>query len=249
VSVKVFALLRQLTPRSVEAPDRPIPRADFFRKLYRLDCVLEQGSCYKKRMITKPQAADAIAALEAGDFSKAIRMAAKAIQGGLPFAMEALQTGFALGQASKGEPLPPEAMEFFRFLAADPGAADGFRSLREGLGISQAEIAEICGVSRAVVSDWERGKASLPAAAVQALQGLAVARLDRGERTRLMGRDIARMRKALGMTQNDFAAALGVSEIAIRKWERRGDVPLAASTVRRIQPRLDELEARASPPS
>jgi DNA-binding transcriptional regulator YiaG len=51
------------------------------------------------------------------------------------------------------------------------------------------------------------------------------------------------------MTQTDFAAALGVSEIAVRKWELRGDEALAASTMRRIQPKLDELEARASPSS
>jgi DNA-binding transcriptional regulator YiaG len=198
-------------------------------------------------MVTKRQTVDAIAALEAGDLSKAVRIAAKAVQGGLPFVMEALQTGFALGQASnKGETPPPEAVGFLRFLAAAPGAAEGFRSLREGLGISQAEIAEICGVSRAVVSDWERGKASLPTAAVDALRGFAVTRLDRGERAQLEGRDIARIRKALGMTQSDFAAALGVSEIAIRKWEQHSDRPLAASTVRRIQPKLDELEARAS---
>jgi hypothetical protein len=37
-----------------------------------------------------------------------------------------------------------------------------------------------------------------------------------------------------------------VSEIAVGKWEQRGDKPLAPSTVRRIQPRLDELQARAS---
>jgi DNA-binding transcriptional regulator YiaG len=61
-----------------------------------------------------------------------------------------------------------------------------------------------------------------------------------------MGRDITRIRKALGMTQTDFAAALAVSEIAVRKWEQRSDKPLAAATVRRIQPKLDELEARAS---
>jgi DNA-binding transcriptional regulator YiaG len=198
-------------------------------------------------MVKKRQTVDALAALKAGDLSKAVGIAAKAIEGGLPLVMEALQTGFALGQASnKGETPPPEAMGFLRFLAAEPAAAEGFRTLREGLGISQAEIAELCGVSRAVVSDWERGKASLPAAAVHALRGLAVAHLDRGERAQILGRDIARIRKALGMTQTDFADALGVSEIAIRKWERRGDKPLAASTVRRIQPRLDDLEARAS---
>jgi DNA-binding transcriptional regulator YiaG len=178
---------------------------------------------------------------------RAVRAVAEAKAGGLPLVVEALPAGFALGQASnKGENPPPEAMGFLRFLAAAPGAAEGFRSLREGLGISQAEIADSCGVSRAVVSDWERGKASLPAAAVDALREFAVARLDRGERAQIMGRDIARIRKALEMTQTDFADALGVSEIAIRKWEQRGDEPLAASTVRRIQPKLDELETRAS---
>jgi transcriptional regulator with XRE-family HTH domain len=181
-------------------------------------------------MVTKRQTSDAIAALEAGDLSKAVRVAAKAVGSGLPLVMEALKAGFALGQASnKGETPPPEAMGFLRFLAADPAAAEGFRSMREGLGISQAEIAELCGVSRAVDSDWERGKASLPAEAVQALQALAVGRLDRGEPAQLMGRDIGRIRKALGMTQTDFGAALGVSKsrsgngssVAISRWPLR----------------------------
>jgi DNA-binding transcriptional regulator YiaG len=198
-------------------------------------------------MVTK-LARDAITALESGDFAKAIRLAVKGLEDGPPLLKEALQAGFALGQASDkdGSPPPPEATGFLRFLVAAPVAAEGFRELREGLGISQAEIAEICGVSRAVVSDWERGKASLPPMAVEALLGLAMARLNRAEPAPLFGRDIARIRKALGMRQTDFAAALGVSEIAVRKWERRGDQPLAPSTVRRIQPRLDELQARLS---
>ena len=104
----------------------------------------------------------------------------------------------------------------------------------------------MCGVSRAVVSDWERGKASVPPTAIQTLLELTVAHLDLAERAPLLGRDIARLREVLGMRQIDLAAALGVSEIAIRKWEQHSDKPLAASTVRRIQPRLDELEARAS---
>jgi len=198
-------------------------------------------------MVTKRQTADAIAALESGDLAKAIGVAAKAVELDLPLVMKALQAGFALGQASnKGEAPPSEAIGFLRFLAAAPGAAEGFRALRQGLGISQAEIGEICGVSRAVVSDWERGRASLPSAAIHALRGLAVERLDRVQRAPLLGRDITRIRKALGMRQIDLASALGVSEIAIRKWEHRGDKPLAASTIRRIQPRLDQLEARAS---
>jgi hypothetical protein len=48
------------------------------------------------------------------------------------------------------------------------------------------------------------------------------------------------------MRQIDLAAELGVSEIAVRKWEQRGDQPLAPSTVRRIQPRFDKLKARVA---
>ena len=200
-------------------------------------------------MVTKRRARNAISALEAGDLPKAVRLAQEGAEG-LPLVKEAIGAAFALGQASeKGGSPPAEAMGFLRFMAAAPGAAEGFRTLREGLGISQAEIAEMCDVSRAVVSDWERGKASLPPAAVHALMGLAMARLSQAEPTPLFGRDIASIRRALGMRQADLATALGVSEIAVRKWEQRGDKPLAASTVRRIQPRLDELEARASAPS
>jgi DNA-binding transcriptional regulator YiaG len=197
-------------------------------------------------MVTK-RARDAISALESGDLPKAVRLAAKGLEDGPPLVKEALEAGFALGQASdKGGSPPPEAMGFLRFLAEAPVAAEGFRTLREGFGISQAEIAEMCGASRAVVSDWERGKASLPPAAIQALLGLTLARFNRAEPAPLCGRDIARIRKALGMRQTDLAAALGVSEIAVRKWEQRGDQPLAPSTARRIQPRFDELQARVS---
>jgi DNA-binding transcriptional regulator YiaG len=198
-------------------------------------------------MAPKRLTADIIASVRSGDLSKLFRLAAKAAEDGLPLVKKALEAGFALGQASgKGEAPPPDAMEFLRFMAAAPVAAEGFRKVRKSVGISQSEIAEVCGVSRAVVSDWERGKASLPLAAIEALLALNFARLDWADRAPLFGRDIAGLRKALGMRQADLAAALGVSEIAVRKWEQRGDKPLAPSTVRRIQPQLDELQARVS---
>jgi hypothetical protein len=71
-------------------------------------------------MVKKRQTLDALAAVKAGDLSKAVGVAAKAMEGGLPLVMEALQAGFALGQASNtGENPPPEAMGFLRFLAAE----------------------------------------------------------------------------------------------------------------------------------
>jgi DNA-binding transcriptional regulator YiaG len=196
-------------------------------------------------MVTKRRTLNTLSALKSGDLSEALSFAAEAAEGRLPLVKEAIEAAFALGQASgKGDPPPPEAMGFLRFMAAEPVAAEGFQSLRKGLGISQAEIAELCGVSRAVVSDWERGKASLPPAAIQALFGLALVRFNQAEPAPLCGHDIARLRKALGIRQIDLAAELGVSEIAVRKWEHLGDQPLAPSTVRRIQSRLDELKAR-----
>ena len=199
--------------------------------------LIAENSCYNKRMVTKRLTADIIAGVRSGDLSKMFKLAAKAAEDGLPLVKEALEAGFALGQASgKGEAPPPEAMGFLRFVAAAV-PAEGFQKLRKSLGISQSEIAEACGVSRAVVSDWERGKASLPPAAIESLLALNFARLDWAERAPLFGRDIANLRKALGMRQSDLAAFLGVSEIAVRKWEQRSDKPLAPSTVRRIQPR------------
>lgn len=200
-----------------------------------------------ERMVTKRQVLKAASSLKSGDLSEVFKLATQAAEEGLPLVKEALEAGFAAGRASAGgEPPPPEAMGLLRFLAAAPVAAEGFQALRESFGISQTEIAEICGVSRAVVSDWERGKASLPPAAVHALLGLTMARLAQVEPKPLTGRDIARLRNALGMRQVDLAAELEVSEIAIRKWEQRGVRPLAPSTVRRIKPRIDELQARVS---
>src|SRR5215469_3271857 len=120
-------------------------------------------------MVTKRQALKAASALRTGDLPEVFKLATQAAEEGLPLVKEALEAGFAAGRASAGgEPPPPEAMGLLRFLASAPVAAEGFRTLRESLGISQAEIAKICGVSRAVVSDWERGKASLPPAAIHA---------------------------------------------------------------------------------
>lgn len=192
----------------------------------------------------------ALSLLASGKLSEAIEAVARASEGGgdplHKLLGEALRAGFALAQANtnKDEPPPAEAMGLLRLLATAPVAAEGFRTVRESFGITQAEVAALCGVSSDAVSDWERGKASLPPAALDALLSLTVARVNHAAPP-LSGNDLKRLRKMHGMRQVDFAAALGVSEPAIKKWEQHGDRPLAPATARRIRPRLDELQASA----
>lgn len=198
-------------------------------------------------MTPTDRALSALSLLASGKVSEAIEAAAKASTGDDPLHKllgDALKAGFALGRAGdNAEPPPAEAMGILRLLAAGP--VEGFRTMRETFGITQAEVAELCGVSSDAVSTWECGKVSLPPAAVDALLSLMVAHLD-PTAAPLFGRDLRRLRKACGMRQSDFAEALGVSEPAIKKWERHGDRPLTPSTVRRIRQRYDELRAEAA---
>lgn len=200
-------------------------------------------------MTPTDRALAALSLLSSGKVSEAIEAASKIPTGGDPLHKllgDALKAGVALAQAgANADPPPAEAMGILRLLAVAPVAAEGFRTMRESFGITQAEVAELCGVSSDAVSTWECGKVSLPPAAVDALLSLTVAHLD-PVAAPLFGRDLSRLRKMCGMRQADFAAALGVSEPAIKKWERHGDQPLTPSTVRRIRQRYDELHAEAA---
>ena len=61
------------------------------------------------------------------------------------------------------------------------------------------------------------------------------------------GADLIKLRKALGMTQPELAAKLGVHSVTVARWESASrDKPLAASVVQRIRPQLDELRAKAA---
>jgi DNA-binding transcriptional regulator YiaG len=57
----------------------------------------------------------------------------------------------------RGEPLDPPA---------------GLRAVRARLGLSQAQLAAVCGVQRLTVAQWEQGRRGVPAAALNVLAGL-----------------------------------------------------------------------------
>jgi DNA-binding transcriptional regulator YiaG len=139
--------------------------------------------------------------------------------------------GFAKARAS-GEALPDEAKLLLTALAAAPVARQCFTLLREGLGITQQDIAEKCGVGVSTVSHWETDT-PLPEAAIVALLDVLASRAN--PPPAFTGADIARFRRALHMRQVDFAAALGVSLPTVKYWEKRDNSPIPAVAARRVR--------------
>jgi len=160
----------------------------------------------------------------------------------------AFEAGAALKHAEiQNKSAPPQALDFLQFMAAGPAAPEGFRTLREQLGISQTDIAKFCGItSNSSVSNWENGVEPVPPKALQALMVLAAKKLHKpNPEDIIFGAAMRALRKKLGMSQPDFAAALSVSKSTIEKWEREPNTRLTDAMVHRIRPQLDGLNARA----
>ena len=92
------------------------------------------------------------------------------------------------------------------------------RTAREHAGMSQAQLARAAGLTRAVISKWERGDATNPSAhAVQAaadVLGVTVASLlaERG----MAGRDIEQLFHRLGKCSDDIKA-IGIKKLGASK--------------------------------
>jgi DNA-binding transcriptional regulator YiaG len=138
---------------------------------------------------------------------------------------------FAKSRAS-GEALPDEAKLLLAALAAAPVARQCFTLLREGLGITQQEIAEKCGVGVSTVSHWETDT-RLPDTAILALLDVLASRAN--PPPAFTGADIARLRRSMRMRQADFAAALGVSLPTVKYWEKHGASPIPVVAARRVR--------------
>jgi DNA-binding transcriptional regulator YiaG len=150
---------------------------------------------------------------------------------GLPLG-DAFKAGIEFARARASDaPLPDEAKGLLTLLAAAPVARQCFRTLREGFGITQQEIAEKCRVTVFTVSHWETGTTSLPEEAIVALFDTLASRAAPPAFT---GIEIARFRQALHMRQVDLAAAIGVSVPTVKNWERRGNSPIPVSAAQRV---------------
>jgi len=162
---------------------------------------------------------------------------------------EALEAGAALKHAEiQNEPAPSHALDFAKFMADSPAAPEGFRTLRKELGISQADVGELCGVTHSTVSEWERGVVPMPPEALKALMTLTARKLlpePKNPEDVISGADMRALRKKLGMSQKDLAETLHVSLSTVEKWEREPNAPLTNAMVGRVRPQFDVLRARA----
>lgn len=87
------------------------------------------------------------------------------------------------------------------------------RTVRNSLGLSQADLGERLHVSQVTVSNWERGKATLAPEQARALSELADKRLGREEVS--FGDWVAQQRSARGLSRTTLAAKAGISEIQV----------------------------------
>jgi DNA-binding transcriptional regulator YiaG len=134
--------------------------------------------------------------------------------------------------------IPEQALDLLNRMTASPSAAAEFKKMRKELGISLTAVADLCGVTYPTIIDWESGAAPMPPNAIAALVRLSA---DRVPAKAITGAEIRALRKAIGMSRETLAEALGVHAQSIVRWEAAPDKPIPASTLQRVWAKLTEL--------
>ncbi|MYA02273.1 MAG: helix-turn-helix transcriptional regulator [Chloroflexi bacterium] len=102
-----------------------------------------------------------------------------------------------------------------------PFNAEALTAARSAAGLSRAAVAEHLGIHRQRVYDWEQGASTPHARQLPALAeavGVGAAQL-------VTGRSLRSRRYAAGLTQEDAAAAVGVSRPEWSRWESGLRIP------------------------
>ncbi len=121
--------------------------------------------------------------------------------------------------------------------------SNGIRAIRKRLGLTQAQLEKLAGVSEKTVAKWEgkKGKIGLRPhnvgilAAIREMskqEAMAKLGLDKekatGEQpvkqsagTGFTGQDVLALRKRLGLSQREFAKRLGMSQKGVSHWETK----------------------------
>jgi DNA-binding transcriptional regulator YiaG len=146
----------------------------------------------------------------------------------LPGVKDALAAGIALGRG-----VPDNG--FLQMMASQPSAAEGTKLLRLSMQLSCTEVGRLTGFADSVVSRWEAGIIPVPPAALAALfdemcrRGLNPSKMEAVPQA--TGRDLRQLRRALKLTQKQFAELVGVRQGNISRWEA-GDIMPSAAVVK-----------------
>lgn len=113
-----------------------------------------------------------------------------------------------------------------------------FRRFRRGYGYSQAELADLLGISQPLVSNYENGKVTPPNVILEKMEGLS-SELSKDETK--FGEWLRNQRNGRGLTQQELARMAGVSQIAISFIETGKTQSPQKSTIAAIEKALGRL--------
>ena len=108
------------------------------------------------------------------------------------------------------------------------------RKIRNEMDMTQSDFARRIGVSEKTIWNWEHGYVSVPKDKVEEIRqiyesyqhDIKVAPIRRIPKEETKAEpNVRKIRKAMDLTQAEFAERLGVSESTIYNWERGGNVP------------------------
>ena len=126
----------------------------------------------------------------------------------------------------------PAVGDFLDRMAAAPAAAEGIRTVRKMLGLTQGELGKRLGVDDSTVSRWERGEKRMSDKSMRALVE-QMASLDGvpvpSPPVQISGEGLRKLRGLMRLSREDFAQKIGVSPRTVSLYEGRREVPKACA--------------------
>jgi transcriptional regulator with XRE-family HTH domain len=145
-----------------------------------------------------------------------------------PSVIPTLQQGILL--SASDEPRSPAAEAFLERLAKQPVAGRALQVMREQMGLTQQQLADMLGCARTELSRYEAGIRKIPldymhrAIDLAAEHGVDLAG-PAPERPRLSGASIKWLQHHLGISRDELAAHLGLSRSTLNIYCTRRHVP------------------------
>ena len=168
---------------------------------------------------------DEAAALTAGEFDRAFALKEQA---------EAIEPRLNRKARQMGFETPKDIPALMPLLRRKDAAGPVLRDLRQSLGLTQSQVAEICGVSQKAVAQWEVGRNPVSQAAVEKLVHWMSAKGTSELTAGPPPAALLKLRKALGFTQATLAAKLDLREAVVRRAET-GNLPLSMEQAERYR--------------